>query len=209
MSSASATIRLLSGVAVTALFSGGLAEAQTPVSAPAAPAATSADPAFLPGDGPPPAVSGMIGPSKPGPEAPIDTPPAVPLALAEEAARGALKFCSAGGHRIAVAVVNSAGELQVGLVADGASAERVFVAARKGVAAIAFKSPTSEVQKRLRASDSSAYAILKPNMAVWPGAVPILAGERVLGAIGTSGATSEQDEECAAAGLARIKARLK
>jgi uncharacterized protein GlcG (DUF336 family) len=107
-----------------------------------------------------------------------------------------------------VAVTDAAGFLQVGLTADGAAPGHIFSATRKDNAAAAFKAPTSVVQRRLRANDDDALAMLKPNMAVFPGAVPLMAGERVLGAIGASGATGEQDEACAAAGAARIHSRL-
>jgi glc operon protein GlcG len=41
-----------------------------------------------------------------------------------------------------------------------------------------------------------------------PGAVPLIKGGRVLGAIGVSGATGQQDEACAAAGAAAVQGRL-
>jgi uncharacterized protein GlcG (DUF336 family) len=125
------------------------------------------------------------------------------------APHAALEACARDGLRVGVAVTDSAGTLQLGLTADGATPGRIFMATRKDIAALAFKSPTSVVQQKLRDKDAAALAALKPNMVVYPGAVPLMAGERVLGAIGASGATGEQDQACAAAGAAKIQARLK
>jgi uncharacterized protein GlcG (DUF336 family) len=56
-------------------------------------------------------------------------------------------------------------------------------------------------------------ARVKPNMFVMGGAIPIMQGDTVIGAIGVSGAGGvpfgHQDEVCAAAGLQKIRARLK
>ncbi len=78
---------------------------------------------------------------------------------------------------------------------------------RKTLAALAFKTPTSEIRAKL-AADPSAADMVKPNMATGAGAVPLMAGDQLLGAIGVSGATSQQDEKCAVAGAAKIKAKL-
>jgi uncharacterized protein GlcG (DUF336 family) len=58
------------------------------------------------------------------------------------------------------------------------------------------------------ARDKSIEARILPNMAPMAGAVPLTAGGRVIGAIGVSGASSLQDEKCAAAGAEKIQSRL-
>lgn len=192
------------------------AHAQMPPAAGAAPGpnpAAAADPTRLPGDNPP---MGMMGPrpAAGGPPAAGARPAAAPpvpgpsLALALEAAQAALDACAADGLKVGVAVVDSAGQLHVGLTADGANPGRIYMAVRKTLAALAFKTPTSEVQPKL-AADPSAAAMVKPNMATGAGAVPLMAGDQLLGAIGVSGATSQQDEKCAVVGAAKIKSRLK
>jgi hypothetical protein len=77
----------------------------------------------------------------------------------------------------------------------------------EGVAAIEFKVPTSQL-KALVAADPSLVQRITPRMAVFGGAVPLIASGRILGAIGASGASSEQDEACATAGANRISSRL-
>jgi uncharacterized protein GlcG (DUF336 family) len=43
----------------------------------------------------------------------------------------------------------------------------------------------------------------------FPGGIPIFIGDQLVGAIGVSGATGDQDEECAKAGLEAVKDQLK
>jgi uncharacterized protein GlcG (DUF336 family) len=207
----------LAGSALTLSLLGAEAQAPSVSSGPlaAAPAAASqGDPLLLPADDGTPPLSFMLHPTggAPPPGLPrrsgADTTPSVPMNLAYEAARAALDACAASGHMIGAAVVDAAGQLHVGLNADGAPAGRIFMAARKAVAAAAFGKPTSEVRAMVLA-DPGLEARLKPNMALFPGAVPLMAGEKLLGAIGASGASSDQDEKCAAAGAAAIKGRLK
>lgn len=192
----------------------GAAHAQMPPAAGAAPGpnpAAAPDPTRLPGDNPP---MGMMGPrpaggppatgAQPAPAPPVPGPS---LVLALEAAQAALDACAADGLKVGVAVVDSAGQLHVGLTADGSNPGRIYMGVRKTLAALAFKTPTSEIRAKL-AADPSAAAMVKPNMATGAGAVPLMAGDQLLGAIGVSGATSQQDEKCAVAGAAKIKAKL-
>ena len=194
------------------------AHAQMPPASGAAPGANpaAADPTRLPGDNPPMGMMGPRpagappagGPPAGGPPPATPLPPSASLALALEAAQAALDACTADGLKVGVAVVDSAGNLQLGLNGDSARPGRIYTAVRKNLAALAFKTPTSEVQAKL-AADPSAAAMVKPNMMTTAGAVPLMAGDQLLGAIGVSGATSQQDEKCAAVGAAKIKAKLK
>lgn len=197
------------------------AQAQTPPAGAAAPGAanTATDSNRLPGDnfsprmGPPPGGAG--GPPG-GAQAPNGRPPQEPgsdapsptLAVALEAAQAALDACKKDGYNVGVTVIDSSGQPRVALSADKATGGHVYTAVRKGLAALAFKAPTSDVAKQL-AADSSKSSMVKPNMATMAGAVPLVAGGNVIGAIGVSGASSQQDEKCAVAGADKVKSKLK
>jgi uncharacterized protein GlcG (DUF336 family) len=168
-----------------------------------------ADPTRLPGDAPPPELAAMLRPPSNRPPQPPDTTPGVAMELALAGARAALDACSSQGLRVGVVVTNSEGQLQIGLAADGANPGRILFATRKSLAALAFKMPTSAVQAKLRTQDATALAMLKANMVVYPGALPIILEGKAIGAIGASGATGEQDEACAAVGAEKIKSKLK
>jgi uncharacterized protein GlcG (DUF336 family) len=69
--------------------------------------------------------------------------------------------------------------------------------------------PSSKASEAVPA-DKALLARVTTNMFVMEGAVPLLAGNEVIGAIGASGAAGgNQDEVCAIAGLNKIKDRLR
>jgi uncharacterized protein GlcG (DUF336 family) len=129
------------------------------------------------------------------------------MELALEAAHTAILTCLADGYRIGVAVTDANGQILVGLAADGAAPGRVYTAVRKDLTAAAFKMPTSLLREKFLANPAL-LAQLKPNMSVFPGALPIMIGDQVLGAIGGSGGTIYEEEHCARAGAEKIKSRL-
>jgi uncharacterized protein GlcG (DUF336 family) len=162
-------------------------------------------PGRLPGDNPPPRSMLLQPPPVPSPGHP---PPemrndAVGPSFAEAlvVARAALAACVAKGRNVGVAVIDSSGQPRVALVADGALGGHVYTAVRKGLAALAFKEPTSRVSEQLAAGKIRA-ADLTADMMPWAGAVPLRRRGSIIGAIGVSGAASSQDEACAQAGAA-------
>jgi uncharacterized protein GlcG (DUF336 family) len=159
---------------------------------------------------PPPIPAGALqrGPGT----APESTARGPSLSVAIEAARAAVDTCAAAGYRIGAAVIDSIGEARSMLTADGSDGSHVFVAMRKALTALTFKMPSSKASE-LVPKDKALLARVTPNMFVAAGAVPIMAGGEAIGAIGVSGAggtvIGQQDEVCAAAGLRKIKDKLK
>jgi uncharacterized protein GlcG (DUF336 family) len=184
-----------------------------------------ATPQSLPGDNLPPFgmldANGTLPPPPPLPPGGLHRGPGSPpestargpsLELALAAAHVAVLTCSKAGYRVGAAVVDSVGEARAMLTADGSDGSHVFVAMRKALAALAFKSTSTAANARA-ATDRSAMALVTPAMFVEGGAVPIFAGSEIIGAIGVSGAggavIGKQDEDCATAGLRAIAKRLK
>lgn len=212
---------VLAGIGVMALTAASISYAQAPAAGaapmpPPPPAATGdASDTMLPGDrimrGPPPGggPGGPGGPppgGKPPPEAGTNAPGPT-LALALEAAQAALAACKAEGYNIGVSVVDSSGEPRVTLSADGATGGHVYTGVRKALAALAFQVPSGQVAAKI-SGDPAAAKLVTPKMATMTGAVPLLSGGKVIGAIGASGASGAQDEKCAIAGADKIKSRL-
>jgi len=183
-----------------------------------------ASPRSLPADNLPPFnmldEQGRLVPMPPIPPGALHRGPGMPpessapgpgLALATEAARVAVSSCGRAGYRIGVAVVDSVGEARALLTADGSDGSHVFVAMRKAITALAFKSTSAQALERVL-KDESLLKQVTPAMFVEAGAVPIFANGQVIGAIGASGAAGEpighQDELCAQAGVESIRARL-
>ena len=144
-------------------------------------------------------------------------PPArgLEMALALEAAQEAVSTCLGQGVKGSAAVLDSAGVVRVLVSADGASANASELGPKKGVAAIQMKKPSSEIQADME-KDAALKAKLEADKSIFPraGAIPIMAGGTMVGAIAFGGANGQQgggthDEACAKAGLDKIKAKVK
>ena len=144
-------------------------------------------------------------------------PPArgVDSALALEAVQAAVATCLGEGVKGSAAVVDSAGVLRVLVSADGSSKNSAELSPKKAVLANDMKKPTSEIFSEMD-KDPALKAKLEADKNIFPrpGAVPIMAGNDVIGAIGFGGANGQQgggthDEACAKAGLDKIQARVK
>jgi len=148
-------------------------------------------------------------PVQPAQSATKSAGPALDIAI--EGARAALDACAAQGAKIAVAVVDAQGKPRALLMAEGSEGS-VFVAMRKAVATLAFRMPSSQISATL-AKDPALLARFTPAMFLSGGALPILRGEELIGAIASSGAhgtgpIGSQDEFCARAGLQKLNERL-
>jgi uncharacterized protein GlcG (DUF336 family) len=144
-------------------------------------------------------------------------PPARGLdtALAVEAAQTAVNACLGEGVKGTAAVVDSAGVLRVLVSANGSSKNSAELSPKKAILANEMKKPTSEIVSEMD-KDPALKAKLEADKSIFPrpGALPIMAGNDVIGAIGFGGANGAQgggirDEACAKAGLDKIKARVK
>jgi uncharacterized protein GlcG (DUF336 family) len=98
------------------------------------------------------------------------------------------------------------------LTADGSDGSHVFVAMRKALTALKFKMPSSKAHDLVE-KDTGLLSKVTPDMFVEGGALPIMRGDQIIGAIGVSGAAGAviglADENCALAGIQRIGNKLK
>jgi len=160
------------------------------------------------------AATSTVFAQQPGQQQP---PPARGLdtALAVEAAQTAIDTCLRDGVKGGAAVLDSAGVLRVLISASGASVNASELSPKKGVLAIQMKRPTSEIAAEME-KDAALKAKLEADKSIFPrpGALPIMAGNDLVGAIAFGGANGAQgggikDEACAKAGLDKVRARVK
>jgi uncharacterized protein GlcG (DUF336 family) len=117
--------------------------------------------------------------------------------------------CASGGFYIGASVIDTSGQPRATVEAEGSDGGHVYVAVRKALVALNLKMPSSKAAAAVQ-TDKTLLARVTPNMFVMEGAVPIMAGSEIIGAIGASGAAGgNQDEVCAIAGLNKIKDRVK
>jgi len=125
------------------------------------------------------------------------------LALAKNIAEGALAECKSKGFNVAVAVVDRAGQVMVILRHEDATAQQAEMARRKAYTARMFRTTTLEFQKRTSEGAYTAQRDIADVLALG-GGVPIRIGNEVIGGVGSSGSSQEQDDACAKAGVAKV-----
>lgn len=133
----------------------------------------------------------------------------VSVRLAMEMADAALSTCEKNGSSVSVAVVDRAGRLRVFLQGDQAAPHNIELARRKAYTARTFgRSSADWGQRTIDTPELAAQRQLTDVIAL-RGGIPIKIGNETIGAIGVSGSSSEGDEACAKAGLAKVADRLK
>jgi len=125
--------------------------------------------------------------------------PEVGLEMAKKIAAGANAESKKNGWRMAIAVVDNHGFLVYYERMDDTQTASVQVALDKAKAAAMFRRPTKAFEDGIA---KGRVALLGLGGATpIEGGVPIMVGGKVIGAIGVSGANSDQDAAAAMAGL--------
>ena len=107
------------------------------------------------------------------------------------------------GYRMAVAVVEPDGSLVAFERREGVQYASLDVAPAKARSAAMYRRPTLVFSKAMA---SGALQVLSlPHAVAVEGGIPLIENDRVVGAIGVSGGTAEQDGVVAAAGVAALR----
>ena len=139
------------------------------------------------------------------PDAPLVYGLPISLAIAKRVATAALSEAQQNNWLMAVAVVDTAGDLVYFEKMDGTQVGSVTVAQEKARSAARFKRPTKAFQDTV-AGGGEGLRILGISGAVpVDGGVPIVIDGKIAGAVGVSGGTSAQDGQCANAGIVALK----
>ena len=114
--------------------------------------------------------------------------------------------CASVAQRcIDAAVTDGAGTLMAFLRMPGAFVPSVDIAIDKACAAAGFGVPTAQWPEIFKADDPLRQGMPhRPRLIVFDGGLPMREGGELIGGIGVSGASAEQDEACARAGLKAI-----
>lgn len=164
-----------------------------------------AQPSASPGDG------GVRLPRPPTPAEYVERPKARGPAyeLAVEAALEAINRCKADKQDISVAVTDSANEIVVLISPNAAGMRSLRLLKGKAVTPYMTGKPSSAARELARTDPVIAGRIAADVAVGYPGSVPIIVGNDMIGAITVSGSQINNDEACANAGLVRVQARLK
>lgn len=129
--------------------------------------------------------------------------------LAAEAVAAAVEACAGRGFRVSAAVVDRSGVLKALLRADGAGPHTVASAQAKAYTAVSMRANTSQILETVRTNPGAARLVDIQGFLIVGGGMPIRVGDEVVGAIGVGGSPGGHlDDQCAEAGIARIRERL-
>jgi glc operon protein GlcG len=133
---------------------------------------------------------------------------ALTLEIAKQVAAAASAEATANKWTVVIAILDEGGNLMYLERADDTQIGSIQVAQEKARSAVAFKRPTKVFEDAVAGGRA---AILKlPGAMPVEGGIPLMLSGRIVGAIGVSGVTSQQDGIIAKAGadaLAKIVAK--
>lgn len=131
------------------------------------------------------------------------SPPRLNADLSTAIIAGAEEEAEALGVRVSIAVMDAGGHLLSFLRNSDAPWHTVDIAQDKAYTAVGFGMPTKMLGERIFSAPEAVgqSLILRPRMLLLGGGLPIHMNGVIVGGIGVSGATEEQDIACANAGL--------
>jgi uncharacterized protein GlcG (DUF336 family) len=134
----------------------------------------------------------------------------IPAALAMEAASEAVAACARQGYRETAAVLDADGATIATLRGDGAGIHTLDSAHDKAYTSVSFKNDTLALAERAKGENSIAPLAKLPHVMFLGGGIVIKLNDEIIGAIGAAGAPGAKlDDNCARAGLDKIRDRLK
>ena len=131
--------------------------------------------------------------------------PPITLENAKNAAIPALAEARKNGWTMAVAVVDPAGHLVYFEKLDDTQTGSTRVAIAKARSAALFKRPTKEFQDTLAGGGAGLRVLRLKGAVPVEGGLPLVLEGKIVGAIGLSGGTSQEDGQCAKAGADALR----
>jgi glc operon protein GlcG len=136
-------------------------------------------------------------------------PPPYGPAITFDAAKKALAAAEAEAKKnnwpVAIAIVDSSGQLAAFSKMDNTQHASVDIALGKAVTANNLKRPTKALQDGIAQGGANLRLLAVKGITPLEGGVPIVVDGKIIGAIGVSGVLSNQDAEVAVAGAAAAK----
>ena len=129
----------------------------------------------------------------------------ISLEVAKKAAAAAAAEARKNGWFMAIAVTEPSGDLVYFEKMDNTQFGSINIALGKARTAAKFKRPSKVFQDLLAKGDNFTYLLGLEGAMPVQGGLPIVVDGKIVGAIGISGATGDQDSQCAMAGLEALK----
>ena len=129
----------------------------------------------------------------------------ISLEAAKKPAAAALAEAAKNKWTMAVAIVDTNGNLIYYEKMDNTQIASATVAIEKARSAAIYKRPTKAFQDALAAGGTGLRVLRLHDAIPVEGGVPLIIDGKIVGAIGVSGDSSEHDNQCAMAGAAVVK----
>lgn len=107
--------------------------------------------------------------------------------------------------KLAIAVVDTAGDLVYFYKMDQTAIASVGISQGKARTAVRFRRPTEALFNAMQKTENFYLATLDPTLVASSGGIPLMEGGKIIGAIGCSGGTGAQDNVACKAGADTIK----
>jgi glc operon protein GlcG len=127
-----------------------------------------------------------------------DYGPPINAAAAKKIAAGVIAECQKNGWNVSVAVVDNHGGLVYFERMENTQYASNDIAIGKAKAAATYRRPTRAFADVINKGGPATATL--PGVFASPGGLPIMVDGKVTGAVGVSGVTGDQDEQCARAG---------
>ncbi len=132
------------------------------------------------------------------------------LDLANQIAAAAVATCAANGYAVAATVVDRAGGVRAVQRADNAGPHTLGASQQKAFTSASAKNATLAMMEAAQKNPAAANLVYIPGYLLLGGGVPVKVGTEVIGAVGVGGAPGGHlDEQCAMAGIDKVKELLK
>jgi uncharacterized protein GlcG (DUF336 family) len=151
------------------------------------------------------AASPLLAQTPATPPAPPPYGPAITFDAAKKALAAAEAEAKKNNWAVAIAIVDSSGNLAAFSKMDNTQHASVDIAIGKAVTANNFKRPTKALQDAIAQGGANLRLLAVKGATPLEGGVPIVVDGKIIGAIGASGVMANQDAEVAMAGAASAK----
>lgn len=125
------------------------------------------------------------------------------LAAVKQIMNAAEAEAARNGWNVSIAIVDAHGELLAFRRLNGASLASIEISQGKARTAARMRRPTKALDDAVAAGRMAMLTV--EGLVALQGGVPIVVDGAVLGAVGVSGVTSQQDEQVATAGIAALR----
>jgi uncharacterized protein GlcG (DUF336 family) len=128
----------------------------------------------------------------------------VNLEQAKKAAGAAMEFAAKNGWTMAITVVSPSGDLVYFQKMDSTQYASIAISQHKARAAATFRRPTKVFEDRI-ATPAGVPALTLDGVIASEGGIPLVMGGKIVGALGCSGGTGQQDGQTCQAGVDAMK----